>query len=166
MWKACYVDFNSVFLSAVQITFVDKTTTIVTWPTFGSATCVHITIADTSGSEKVIAIASRGNQSCLLVTAQWKAATSSLCLLCSRLGMVKPPSRPRHLHATGKRGSRLSWAASVKSSILFKKANFLADSRCALFQQPIRFPSELMGKTKPHAMETRTCWMFIKGCGM
>lgn len=88
--KACYADFNCAFLSAVAITFVDKSTSIVIWPTFGSATHVHISATDTSGSEKVIAIASQGNQSWLLVTAQWKAATSSLCLLCSRPEMATP----------------------------------------------------------------------------
>lgn len=60
---------------------------VVTWQAFGSATRIHITVTDTSGSEKVIAIATRGNQSWLLVTAQWKAVAEprlAACVYCAQ----------------------------------------------------------------------------------
>lgn len=84
--KHARLSINSAFLSPVRYLPLIRPS-VVTWHAFASATRIHITVTDTSGSEKVIAIATQGNQSWLLVTAQWKAAAElrlAACVYCAQ----------------------------------------------------------------------------------
>lgn len=154
--KHARLRINLAFLSPMRYLLLIRPS-VVSWHAFGSASRIHITDTDTSGSEKVIAIATRGNQSWLLVTGHWKAAAELRLAACVYCAQGLAWWHPLFCTQQERGGSRPSWAASVRSSILFKKANFLPASRHALQQQPSQFPST----RKFCAMGKEACRMLI-----